>query len=240
MELNFVIAAICDDEHVFRKQLENFLIFYKRDRRMHLDIIEFSDGQSLLEYDKNFDIVFLDYNMPCINGMNVARELRKRKNISCIVFISNYPEYVFESFEVDTYRYLVKPIDWKYLERTLDNYVIEKKMLSPVIINTGGEQFVINSEDIIYLEGDGKYCIVRTNKNIYRSSKTISAIFELLPNHCFFRIHKSYVVNFYCISMIKESHVILNNGEKAKISRYKLSEFKKAYRAFVRNFISRM
>lgn len=235
-----MIAAICDDEHVFRKQLKDFLIFYKRSRRMHLDIIEFSDGQSLLRYDKTFDIALLDYDMPCINGMNVARELRKRKNMSCIIFITNYPEYVFEAFEVDTYRYLVKPIDWKYLEQTLDNYVIEKKMLSPVVINTGGEQFVINSEDIIYLEGDGKYCNVRTNKNIYRSSKTVSAIFELLPHHCFFRIHKSYVVNFYCISIIKENHVILNNGEKAKISRYKLSEFKKAYQAFVKNFISRM
>ena len=79
-----MIAALCDDQEEFRNELKQFLIQYKKDRRIHLDIVEFSDGQSLLNYDNGIDIVFLDYEMPGLNGIDTARILRLRKNICCI------------------------------------------------------------------------------------------------------------------------------------------------------------
>lgn len=235
-----LIAAICDDEEIFRSELKKFLIQYKKDRRIHLDIVEFSDGQSLLNYDRGIDIIFLDYEMPKLDGIKTARILRARKNICCIMYITSYPEYVFESFEVNTYRYFVKPIDWNKLTIAMDDFIREKKMLSPIVVNVDGEQLTISSEDIIYLEAAGKYCHVRTIDNTVRSSKTIAKVFELLPQHCFYRTHKSYVVNLYCIQSIKDGCVILNNGEKAKISRNNMADFKKAYLDFVKHFIARM
>lgn len=235
-----MVVAICDDEAVFRKELKDFLIQYKKDRRIHLDMIEFSDGQSLLNYDRGFDIVFLDYEMPGLDGIHTARILRSRKNICCIMYITSYPEYVFEAFEVNTYRYLTKPVDWDKLTNAMDDFIREKKMFAPIVVNVDGEQLTISSEDIIYLEAEGKFCYVRTTDNIVRSSKTIAKVFELLPQHCFYRTHKSFAVNLYCIQSIKDGCVILNNGEKAKISRNNIADFKKTYKNFIKHFIARM
>lgn len=235
-----MIAAICDDEEIFRKELKDFLIQYKKDRRIHLDIVEFSDGQSLLNYGSGIDIVFLDYEMPGLDGIQTARILRSRKNICCIMYITSYPEYVFESFEVNTYRYFVKPIDWDKLTIAMDDFIKDKKMQSPIVVNVDGEQITISSEDIIYLEAAGKYCQVRTIKDTVRSSKTIAKVFELLPHHCFYRTHKSYVINLYCVRAIKDRYVLLSNGEKAAISRNNMAAFKRAYKDFVKHFIARM
>ena len=235
-----LVVVICDDEAVFRKELKDFLIHYKKDRRIHLDMVEFSDGQSLLNYDRGFDVVFLDYEMPGLDGIHTARILRSRKNICCIMYITSYPEHVFEAFEVNTYRYLTKPIDWNKLTVAMDDFIREKKMFAPIVVNVDGEQLTISSEDVIYLEAEGKFCYVRTTDNIVRSSKTIAKVFELLPQHCFYRTHKSFAVNLYCIQSIKDGCIILNNGEKAKISRNNIADFKKTYQNFIKHFIARM
>lgn len=231
-----MIVAICDDDSNIRNSLKEFLIKYKKERRIHLDIMEFSNGDTLLQSEYTFDIIFLDYQMPNLNGMDIARELRKRKNSCSIIFITSYPAFVIQAFEVNTFRFHVKPINYQKLSEDIDFYIKEQKMFAPVVINTDGEQFVINSEDIVYLKGCGKYCYVRTNNNTYRSSKTISGVYDLLPKQCFFRTHKSYVVNFYCVEVIKDNIIELSNGEKVKLSRDIKKDFKNAYLNFIKNF----
>ncbi len=235
-----MFAAICDDESIFRKELKEFLIEYKKSRRIQLDMAEFCDGETLLKSEDVFDIVFLDYEMPGLNGIETAKLIRARKNLCCIIFLTSYPEHVFESFEVNTYRYIIKPLDTEKLTKALDDFIKEKKMMSPLVLNVEGEQIVINSEDIVYLEAEGKFCNVRTSDKFLRSSKTISKVFDLLPQHCFFRTHKSFAVNFYCVESIKGNTVTLNNGEKINISRSQSANFKKAYKEFIKHFVVRV
>ncbi len=233
----FMIAAICDDNVFFRKKMHDFLVEYKRSRRIQLDIVEFSDGNELLRYEYPLDIVLLDYDMPVLDGMETARQLRAKKSLCCIVFVTSFPEHVFEAFEVNTYRYLLKPLDCKELEGVLDNYIKDRKMLTPITVNIDGEQLTVKSEDIVYLEADGKYCMIRTINQSLHCSKTLSQVFRLLPQHCFFRTHKSYAVNLYCISAIKENIVVLTNKERVKISRNKSNDFKQAYKNFIKYFV---
>lgn len=231
-----MIAAICDDDEFFREKLKTFLINYKIKHRLHIDILEFEDGNALLNYSESYDLVFLDYQMPNLNGMETARILRARKNICSIIFITSFPEFMIESFEVNTYRFLIKPLDTSKLSNYIDCFVKDKKMFSPIVVNVYGEQKIINSSDIIYIEGSGKYCNIRTINTTVRSSKTLSGVLDLLPQHCFFRTHKSFAINLYCIVSIKDEYITLNNGEKAKISRNRMSNFKNAYKDFVKHF----
>ncbi len=236
MEGLYMIAAICDDDSFFRDNLKSFLINYKTEKRLHIDILEFEDGNSLLNCNEIYDIVFLDYQMPNLNGMETARILRARKNICSIIFITSFPEFMIEAFEVNTYRFLIKPLDTNKLSKSIDCFVKDRKMFSPILINTGGEQIVINSKDVIYIEGSGKYCNIRTINTTVRSSKTLSGVLNLLPQHCFFRTHKSYAINLFCIVSINGDCITLNNGEKAKISRNRILEFKKVYKNFIKHF----
>lgn len=231
--------AICDDDMFFRTELRKCLVDYKKDRRVQMDIYEFRDGNALLTSDAVFDIVFLDYQMPNLNGMDTARQLRARNSICNIVFVTNFPDFVFESFEVNPYRFYKKPISSNEIESMFDFYIRQQKALSPIIINDFDGQKVIASKNIIYLEGDGKYCLIRTVSETVHSSKTLSGVMQMLPQYCFYRIHKSYVVNLYYIDRIDNNLVYFINGEKAVIGRNNIGDFNRAYRNFVKNYYLR-
>lgn len=234
-----MLVAICDDDPVFRSELKRIIVNYKREKRLNVDIYEFETGEKLLCSTEIFDIIFIDFQMPGLDGLETAKVLRKRKFICCIIFITNYPQFVLDSFEVQPFRFFVKPITENKVISSLDSYLAQKKLLNPIIVIDEGVQYTINSEDIIYLEASGKNCIVRTNQRTFRSSKTLSKIENVLPLHCFYRIHKSYIINMYCISEICKNEVTLINGEKATISRPILSKFKKSYANFVKNYYLR-
>ena len=229
--------AICDDEYIFRNELRALLVKYKKSRRLQLDIYEFASGEEFLSSELTFDIVFLDYQMPSLNGMQTARKLRTKNSLCSIVFITNYPDFVFDSFEVCPYRFFKKPISDSRIELMLDSYITQQRMLAPIIVNNYDGQKIIPSKNVVYLEGDGKYCTIRTIHETVHSSKTLAGVLELLPQYCFYRVHKSYAVNMYHIDQILENNqVLLLNGEKVLVGRNKVAEFKRSYRAFIKNY----
>ena len=231
-----MLVAICDDEAFFREELRSILFSYKAERRLHIDVYQYPNGEALLADKKVFDIVFLDQQMPGLNGMQVARTLRS-KNITCsIVFVTSYPDFVYESFEVQPYRFLRKPVNPEEITNLMNTFIKHQKLLSPITVINDSEQTVIHAKDILYLEGDGKYCTIRTNSAVYHSSKTLAQVYEQLPQHCFYRPHKSYVVNLYCIDAFDRECATLTNGELVKIGRSKAAEFKQVYKQFVRDY----
>ena len=232
--------AICDDEEHFRNGLREKLLGYKRKKRIAMDIYEFEDGGSLLNSETVFDMILLDYQLPDVNGMEIAKELRLRNAACSIIFVTQYPQFVYDAFEVQPFRFFVKPVSEEKLFSALDTFLENNKHLSPIVIVYEGQQVTIDAKSIIYLEGDGKYCLVRTTDNTYRSSQTLSQVQSLLPAHCFYRIHKSYVVNMYYISSLQGSELILINGEKASVGRTRLSDFRKSYMDFVRDHYVRL
>lgn len=235
-----MLIAICDDEAVFRTELRSFLVEYSKLRRTLIDIFEYSNGEELCNTNYIFDIVYLDYQMSGMNGLETARVLRKRNSMCKIIFATNYPSFVFESFEVNPYRFFKKPVSKDIIFNMLDEYIRQQKKLAPIIVNGDDGQKVIESRSILYIEGDGKYCTIRTNTDTHHSSKTLSGVLELLPHFCFYRVHKSYAVNMYCVETIKNNEVLLSNGERALIGRNHIADFKKAYREFIKNYYLRV
>lgn len=234
-----MLIAICDDEKNFREELKSFLVKYKSNHRLHIDIYQFDEGEDLIQSDVIFDMVFLDYQMPGINGMEVARKLRLKNIVCSIVFVTSYPQFILESFEVQPYRFFVKPLLEEQLISLMDTFIAHQKLLSPIIVINDEEQRVIPAKDILYLEGNGKYCIIRTASDTYYSSKTLAQVHELLPQHCFYRTHKSYVINLYCIDSFSDKCVAITNGEKVRVARNKSAEFKRVYANFVKNYYLR-
>lgn len=233
-------VAICDDEAGSRQELKKFILDYKYEKRIAVDICEFENGDALLSCKDVFDMVFVDYQMPGLNGLETAHLLRQKNSICSIIFVTSYPQFMIDSFEVQPFRFFIKPLEYIKLKKAMDDYIKQQHLLNPITIIEYGEQFTIDSKSIIYIEGSGKYSLIRTLNHTYKCSKTLSGLLDILPKHCFYRIHKSYIVNLYCIKKVAGNEITLNNSEKAIVGRNHLKDFKIVYRCFIKNYYVRL
>ena len=158
-----VKIAVCDDSEYDRKEILRHLIDYSIDRGFEYSADEYETGESLLASGQYYDLVFLDYDFETKgrNGIEVARILRReRRDDTIIIFLSAYPEAVFDSFEVGTFRFLVKPIDNDKFRRALDQFLSVVEGTSFLKIRIEGSTQFINEKKILYIEGCGKGCII--------------------------------------------------------------------------------
>jgi len=226
--------AICDDEKLFRNEIKKTLDKYSKER--HIDVLydEFSNGHELLACKNEYDIIFMDYQMDSIDGLETAKKLREKNNNTDIIFITSFPQIVFDTFQYNTFRFLVKPIDYEKFCAALDDYRKIKNTEIFIIIKTDDITKKIPASQIIYAEASDKYCYIRTAEENFLYKKTLSELEEILPKDIFFRCHRSYIVNFRHIVSHTNTDITLDNQEKALISKMKASSFKKTFVEFIK------
>ena len=226
--------AICDDEKIFRNQLKEALDRYSDERKVDVFYTEFSNGHDLIANKNEFDIIILDYQMESIDGLETAKRLRKKNDKTEIIFLTSYPQIVFDTFQVHTFRFLVKPLDYDKMKSALDDYRNSIDNEEFIILKIDEITKKISMNDIIYAEASDKYCYIRTVKDSLLYKKTLSDLESLLPEDYFYRCHRSYIVNFKHIVSHTNTDIMFDNNEKASISKVKASGFKKAFLDYVK------
>lgn len=226
--------AICDDETAFHKELKNVLCLYGRDRNIEIYTYCFSNGADLIKSTELFDVIFMDYEMSGLDGIETAEIIRSNNDSTTIIFLSAYPDIVFNTFAVNTFRFLKKPLEPKKLYEALDDYRDSVDTDELLIIRTHEKTFSIRHSDIIYAEAKSKHTIVRTTKAYVEISKCLGEIEDVLPKEKFCRVQKSFVVNFNHIDSYDKSHILLDNGEKALLGSKYYSDFKTEFLNFIK------
>ncbi len=226
--------AICDDEPVLHKELKDALCMYGRDKNIpHLYTTCFTSGKELLESNEIFDIIFMDYQMKDMDGIETSEILRKNNDDTTIIFLSSYTSVVYDTFSVGAFRFLVKPLDMEKLYKALDDYRKSKENEKKLVIPTKDKTWNIPHSEIIYAEARKKHTLIRTTKNSYEVSKCIGEFEKLLTDTKFFRVHKSFIVNFDHISSYDKENIIFDNGEKAELSRNNYNDFRTNFLKFI-------
>lgn len=228
--------AICDDESVFRKGLYETLTRYASDFGYIFHIFEFSDGIDLLRSEISFDLIFMDYRMKSINGIDTVSAIRKRKDSTKVIFVSSYQEIVFESMKVNTFRFLVKPIDKDKLYEALGSVIKENERIAKIVVKDLDMQknITISESKIVYIQADNVYSTVVTEQCVYICLNSISELHKRLKSDCFYRTNRSYIVNFNYISEFSHKEITFINGHKALLSKLKYKEFQTSYLSFIR------
>lgn len=228
--------AICDDESIFRKQLIRALTEYSLEYGLTFLYYEYSDGISMLSDDISYDLIFMDYQMEKMNGINVVSALRERNDNTVVIFISSYKEIVFESLKVQTYRFLVKPLDKEKLYESLNSFLAMQKNERYILLKNDKLDTVqrIPEDSVLYAEADNIYCRIRTSENTYTYKKTLSHFEKELSSDFFFRTHRSYIVNFKHIEHYTKNEIIFINNEKTLLSKTKYHAFQNAYISFLK------
>ena len=183
-----MFAALCDDDKYITEEIKKLLLEYAKDNRITIDIDEFESGEELLNSEKNYDIIVLDYQLGSTNGLTVAKELRNRNVLSSIIFLTSYPNFMIDAFEVNTFRFLLKPIDKSKFFKAIDDYIKIVDANYPITIIQNKELKKINSNEICYIEADGKYSNIHLSDKIMHYSKTLAGVTKLMPAYCFVKI----------------------------------------------------
>lgn len=217
-------CIIVEDEFPAREELKFFL---KNNKNFHLEK-EFDNPIEALKFIENekVQVVFLDINMPGLDGMSLGRLIHKLSSETKLVFITAYKEHAAEAFEIKAFDYLLKPYSENRIREVLDNLVEKIKMpkkaeiiqkeSKKIAVNLEDRIVVISTGDILYIEANEKESDIVLPGITYKSKLKISQLEEILSEKMFFRCHRSYMVN---INHIIEVEPWFNGGFIIKVKK---------------------
>ncbi|RSD26623.1 LytR/AlgR family response regulator transcription factor [Mesobacillus subterraneus] len=201
---NTIRTLIADDEMYSRDELKHLLAAFPS-----IQVVgeaESGEAAVMKALQLHPDVVFLDVEMPKMDGMQAAKSLMELKKVPLIVFATAYPQFAAEAFRYEAVDYLLKPYDENQLNETIQR--IEKHFSAQteteaeaarpsgkLAVEGDGEIFYLDPKDILYVSKEEKFSKVVTRTKEYETKTPLKDLEIRLAPYSFFRIHKSYLVN---------------------------------------------
>lgn len=226
--------AVCDDEAICRRQLSEAVDAVAGS----LDIVteRHENGREFLKSfrENPCDLVFLDIEMPEMDGITIAREIRKLDADVSIVFLTSHIEYALEGYEVNALRYLTKPVQQSKLKEILDHVSARMQAQRVLWLKTDMGEERVPLSDILFFEARNQNVFVHTSDGDFTVRYNISDYEAELSDDGFFRIHRGYIVSLRKIKRIDSKEVTLDDGTVLPVSRTKEKELREALFRHVR------
>ena len=229
--------AICDDEKHMSDHIRAMASDFFRKKNREIQLRTFSSGEELLSYDGQIDILFLDIQMKGMDGIETARKLRAFKFQGFLIFITVLKEMVFQSFEVQAYDYLVKPVDEKQFEKTMERLYVSMQNVGEdsLLVQKGYEGRIIREEEIVFCEIiDRKIYLNLASGEVVDYYERIENLETKLGSH-FFRCHRSYLINLKHLKGYKNGTACMDNGKEVPVSRLRSKEFSSVVLQYMKN-----
>lgn len=240
--------AYCEDERI---QIEYMNLLMSEWMAKHQILISLSAYESakafLFEHPDRypFDLLILDIDMKEMDGMELARHIRRTDKKLPILFLTNKREHVFEGYEVNAYRYLLKPMEYDKLDEVLkeieQNCLTQKRYL---IEKQEGETIKVDLDDILFIEVNGHYLFLHTimgELRVKKSLQELMAVFgstkDAMEQAGFISTHRSYLVNLGYVERVQKTECIMENKEQVPISRNAYKSVNEAFIQYYRQFM---
>lgn len=230
-------AMIVDDEAPARSELR-FLL----DEVGDVEVVAEADNvRAAIENLKKSrcDVMFLDINMPGVNGMQLAEALSKIKNLPAVVFVTAYGEYAADAFDVNAVDYLVKPVETERLRRAVEKVrttlglTAKQGSSERIPVEKGGKKILVPVDKIRYITAKDDYSCLYTEDDHYLSTISLTKLEERLADANFFRVHRRHIVNLSYVSEVESvpggtlELTMRDDGVKIPVSRRRVAPLKK-------------
>ncbi|MCI6203342.1 MAG: LytTR family DNA-binding domain-containing protein [Lachnospiraceae bacterium] len=225
--------GICDDDICMASDIEKFVMTYCKMKSLGFDIDTYYSGDRIvkdLEERVYFDILFLDIEMKKMDGVMVGHYIREQlhNDSMLIIYISSYTQYAMELFQIRPMDFLVKPISPQRMYEVLDIAVrlLNRKEIS-FSYKQGRNFNKILVKEIIYFRAKDREVEMITTNGVICFYEVLGNIYQVLKDHGFFFIHKSYLVNYDYVDEFYYDRLIMVNGECLKIAQGRRKDVRK-------------
>ena len=224
--------AICDDVYISMKLNETLIKSLLESHKIPYNIHLYNSSESLLfdiQERKYFDLFILDIEMPYVNGLEVAKNIRDFGLNSLIIFISSHERFVFDSMKHEAFRFLPKDKVKELIDEALLDAIkkIHNLKNTSYVVKTATRYERIQYKDILYIRKDRKNSIIYTLQGSTHERKSINAIFESLNSCEFCFIDRGCIVNLHHVSKLDSLTIHMDNHSVLHVSRQRIIEVKK-------------
>lgn len=236
--------AICDDEisQTSIIEAEVLKLFSLLDKAVEIDI--FYSPESLInnvtKLNNMYQIIFLDIEMGQLDGVETAKILREYDRDFLLVFITSYTSYMLSSFEVQPFRYILKPLQFDLFSKIIKDINEELDNRNDFLFyNAGRDKFQLRMKDIVCITSQNgrKVRVSLTDNKVVEFYDKIKSIYNGLPKSYFVRVNSGTIINMNFIHSVIGDEIQLENGEFTFISRRNRKIFKQKYSLFIESSV---
>lgn len=225
--------AICDDEKIYRDEIEYLVNEYFSGKNFDYDCKQFCYGKELAEDEQVYDIVFLDIEMEEMSGIETAKALNKKNRHTVIFIITAYHKYLDDAMDLNVFRYIDKPVDKDRFFKGLDKAIALINNNDITFKTAENELITISKNDIICVEVMKKKVTVSTVDGDFVAREKMDFFRNSLTASYFAIPHKSYIINFNYVKKFKRDEIELKGNHIIAIAPKKQAEIKKHFVAFI-------
>ena len=223
--------GICDDElhvlQILKRMVEDYCETYAVRAEIHL----FASGAELLALAEDLDLLFLDIEMPEIDGIAAGKLLRKKNQHCKIVMVTCREDRMKEAFYLEAYRFISKPIHAGEVEEAMRDYEQATAGHQMIQLWEMRQPVTVKQREIVYVQTFDSYTEFVVGNHLLRSEASLSALEKELDPRLFVRVNKKYIVNLSYVGWYDKGKLPIHENIMT-VSRRKKSEFEKRYREF--------
>ncbi len=228
-------VAIVEDEASFATQLQDYLKQYEEENDVRFKISVFSDGAEILaDYQPLYDIILLDIEMPKVNGMKAAEEIRAQDADVTLMFITNMANYAIRGYEVGALDFVMKPINYYTFSMKMTRVLkrTKQKAQQEILLTLPDGVKKLNVQQIFYVEVQNRMLSYHTDEGVFMMRGTMQSVEQLLAPYAFAKCNHWYIVNLKHVSEVKKNTAVVA-GNELEISRRNRTAFLKALTDYV-------
>lgn len=226
---------ICDDEIQYLETLCVHVQEYMKNRFVEYDIVTAASPEEVLSGNLRFDLAFLDIQMAGVDGITLAKELKKQNSKIALFFVTNYDEYQDDAMDVNAFRFFSKPVDVRRLYSGLDKAMeyIDGAYVDIYLYGDNAQQRVL-IDDIVYITRANRKVILKTQYQSIIIRHNFDELCEKMPPLFFYQVHKSFYVNLHYVKQYSYTELYLTDGSRIPIAPRKQSVFHKYWFEYLR------
>lgn len=227
--------AVAENEPAERTRMTEYLERYRQEHGLAFQVSCFSDGADLMEhYQAVYDVIFLDIEMPNMDGMSAARRIREVDPDVILVFVTQMAQYALKGYEVRAMDFLVKPLEYESFTFRMDLLLprIPNQTEHDLLLGNKSGSRRISIDRLIYVEANKHKMYFHTEDGVFESNCTMKWVEEQLAGEPFFRCDHGLLVNLRYVTWVGQNE-LLAGGEHLKVSRPKRKMFMQALADYI-------